>query len=134
MLRITRITDYGFILLGFIAKTSNESLYNSKDLSNELNIPLPTVSKVLKSLVHSGLLESVQGSQGGYKLSLSSDKISAADIIESLEGPVSLTACCVEDGCEFSGVCNVSKSWQKVNTVIVDKLKSVSLLEMISTN
>ena len=134
MLRITRITDYGVILLGFIAKTSNESLYNSKDLSNELNIPLPTVSKVLKSLVHSGLLESVQGSQGGYKLSLSSDKISAADIIESLEGPVSLTACCVEDGCEFSSVCNVSKSWQKVNTVIVNKLKSVSLSEMISIN
>ena len=132
MLRITRLTDYGFILLGFIAKVGDEKLYNSKDLSTELNIPLPTVSKVLKSLVHSNLLKSLQGSQGGYKLALPPNKISAADIIESLEGPVSLTACCVEDGCEFSNVCSVSKSWQKVNTVIVDKLKSVSLIEMIS--
>ena len=134
MLRITRITDYGFILLGFIAKVGDERLYNSKDLSNELDIPLPTVSKVLKSLVHSNLLESHQGSQGGYKLALSADKISAADIIEALEGPVSLTACCVEDGCEFSSICTVSKSWQKVNTVIVNKLKSVSLTEMVSVN
>ena len=102
--------------------------------SSFVYVQFSNLSKVLKSLVHSGLLESVQGSQGGYKLSLSSDKISAADIIEALEGPVSLTACCVEDGCEFSSVCNVSKSWQKVNTVIVNKLKSVSLTEMVSLN
>ena len=85
MLRITRLTDYGFVLLGHIAGCDQNELHNSKDLSSLLSIPLPTVSKVLKSLVQAGLLDSHQGSQGGYKLSKSSDDISAADIIEILE-------------------------------------------------
>ena len=131
MLRITRLTDYGFVLLGHIAGCDQNELHNSKDLSSILSIPLPTVSKVLKSLVQAGLLDSHQGSQGGYKLSKSSNDISAADIIEILEGPVSLTACCVENGCDLN--CSVSKSWQEVNTIIVNKLKSVSLTDMLKS-
>ena len=133
MLRITRLTDYGFILLAKMCEDES-SLQNAKDMSEELDIPLPTVSKVLKLLVQGNLLESQQGSQGGYHLSKPAKEISAAEIIEVLEGPVSMTACCVTDGCDRN--CAVSKSWQKVNAVIVNELKSVSLAEMVadSTN
>lgn len=133
MLRITRLTDYGFILLAKMCEDES-SLQNAKDMSEELDIPLPTVSKVLKLLVKGNLLESQQGSQGGYHLSKPAKEISAAEIIEVLEGPVSMTACCVTDGCDRN--CAVSNSWQKVNAVIVNELKSVSLAEMVadSTN
>lgn len=133
MLRITRLTDYGFILLAKMCEDES-SLQNAKDMSEELDIPLPTVSKVLKLLVQGNLLESQQGSQGGYHLSKPAKEISAAEIIEVLEGPVSMTACCVTDGCDRN--CAVSNSWQKVNAVIVNELKSVSLAEMVadSTN
>ena len=84
MLRITRLTDYGFILLAKMCE--DESLLkNAKDMSEELDIPLPTVSKVLKLLVQGNLLESQQGSQG-YHLSKPAKEISAAEIIEVLEG------------------------------------------------
>ena len=129
MLRITRLTDYGFMLLAQMCQR-DDILFNSKDLSEQLAIPLPTVSKVLKLLVQGTLLESHQGSQGGYRLARSADQISAAEIIEVLEGPVSMTACCITDGCDRN--CSVSNSWQKVNAVIVDKLQSVSLAEMVA--
>ena len=129
MLRITRLTDYGFILLAKMCEDES-SLLNAKDMSEELDIPLPTVSKVLKLLVQGDLLESQQGSQGGYHLSKPAKEISAAKIIEVLEGPVSMTACCVTDGCDRN--CAVSNSWQKVNAVIVNELKSVSLAEMVA--
>lgn len=129
MLRITRLTDYGFILLAEMCG-SGDVLHNAKDLSEKLDIPLPTVSKVLKLLSQGGLLESHQGSQGGYRLARSADKISAAEIIEVLEGPVSLTACCVMDGCDRN--CSVSNSWQKVNAIIVDNLRSVTLATMVA--
>ena len=129
MLRITRLTDYGFILLAKMCEDES-SLQNAKDMSNELDIPLPTVSKVLKLLVQGNLLESQQGSQGGYHLSKKANEISAAEIIEVLEGPVSMTACCVTDGCDRN--CAVSNSWQKVNAVIVNELKSVSLADMVA--
>ena len=129
MLRITRLTDYGFILLAKMCEDES-SLQNAKDMSEELDIPLPTVSKVLKLLVQGNLLESQQGSQGGYLLSKPAKEISAAEIIEVLEGPVSMTACCVTDGCDRN--CAVSNSWQKVNAVIVNELKSVSLADMVA--
>ena len=129
MLRITRLTDYGFILLAKMCEDES-SLQNAKDMSEELDIPLPTVSKVLKLLVQGNLLESQQGSQGGYHLSKPAKEISAAEIIEVLEGPVSMTACCVTDGCDRN--CAVSNSWQKVNAVIVNELKSVSLADMVA--
>ena len=129
MLRITRLTDYGFILLAKMCEDES-LLQNAKDMSEELDIPLPTVSKVLKLLVQGNLLESQQGSQGGYHLSKKANEISAAEIIEVLEGPVSMTACCVTDGCDRN--CAVSNSWQKVNAVIVNELKSVSLADMVA--
>ena len=54
MLRITRLTDYGFILLAKMCEDES-SLQNAKDMSEELDIPLPTVSKVLKLLVQGNL-------------------------------------------------------------------------------
>ncbi|HBO87438.1 MAG TPA: SUF system Fe-S cluster assembly regulator [Verrucomicrobia bacterium] len=128
MLRITRLTDYGFILLAEIFQGKGK-LSNSKDLAEQLDIPLPTVSKVLKLLLQGSLLVSIQGSQGGYRLAREASAISAAEIIEVLEGPVSMTACCITNGCDRN--CAVSNSWQKVNSVIVDKLRSVSLEEMV---
>jgi FeS assembly SUF system regulator len=130
MLRITRLTDYGFILLARMCR-GEDAFFNAKELAEQLAIPLPTVSKVLKLLVQGSLLESHQGSQGGYRLARSAEQISAAEIIEVLEGPVSMTACCVTDGCDRN--CSVSNSWQKVNAIIVDKLRSVSLAEMVAT-
>ena len=130
MLRINRLTDYGFVLLAHLVENEAVENHNARDLSVELDIPLPTVSKVLKMLTQGELLESYQGSQGGYKLARGADKISAAEIIEVMEGPVSLTACCVEDGCDRN--CSVSKSWQKVNGLVVGELRKTSLIDLVA--
>lgn len=130
MLRINRLTDYSFVLLAHLVENEAVENHNARDLSVELDIPLPTVSKVLKILTQGELLESYQGSQGGYRLARGADKISAAEIIEVMEGPVSLTACCVEDGCDRN--CSVSKSWQKVNGLVVGELRKTSLIDLVA--
>lgn len=130
MLRINRLTDYSFVLLAHLVENEAVENHNARDLSVELDIPLPTVSKVLKMLTQGELLESYQGSQGGYRLARGADKISAAEIIEVMEGPVSLTACCVEDGCDRN--CSVSKSWQKVNGLVVGELRKTSLIDLVA--
>jgi FeS assembly SUF system regulator len=130
MLRINRLTDYSFVLLAHLVENEAVENHNARDLSVELDIPLPTVSKVLKILTQGELLESYQGSHGGYRLARGADKISAAEIIEVMEGPVSLTACCVEDGCDRN--CSVSKSWQKVNGLVVGQLRKTSLIDLVA--
>jgi FeS assembly SUF system regulator len=128
MLRITKITDYGFILLAHMANHDLELLHNAKDLSAAIGIPLPTVSKVLKILTQGGILRSHQGSKGGYSLSRPAREISAAEIIEAVEGPVAITDCSSADGCERN--CVVSSSWQRVNSAVTDTLKELTLADM----
>jgi FeS assembly SUF system regulator len=129
MLKITKITDYGFILLAHMADQEEGKLHNAKDLSTTIGIPLPTVSKVLKILTQGGILLSHQGSKGGYSLSRSADRISAAQIIEAVEGPVAITDCTSSEGCERN--CRVSPSWKKVNATVVATLAGVTLADIV---
>lgn len=128
MLRITKITDYGFILLAHMATQDKDLLHNAKDLAAAIGIPLPTVSKVLKILTQGGILQSHQGSKGGYSLARPSGEISAAEIIEAVEGPVAITDCSSAEGCERN--CQVSPSWQRVNGAVIGALKDLSLADM----
>ena len=128
MLRITKIADYGFILLVHMANQDQDMLNNAKDLSASIDLPLPTVSKVLKILTKGGILKSHQGSKGGYSLSRPASKITAEEIIEVIEGPVAITDCSTTDGCERN--CQVSPSWQKVNAAMIGTLQNLTLADM----
>ena len=130
MLRITKITDYGFILLAHMANQDRDLLHNAKDLPAAIGIPLPTVSKVLKILTQGGILSSHQGSKGGYSLIRPASNITAAEIVEAIEGPVAITDCSSADGCERN--CQVSGSWQKVNAAVIGALTSLTLADMAS--
>lgn len=128
MLRITKIADYGFILLAYMANADDNMLHNAKDLSANSGIALPTVSKVLKILTQGGVLQSHQGSKGGYSLARPAYKITASEVIEAVEGPVAITDCSSAEGCERN--CQVSKSWQKINNTVVEALRDLTLADM----
>jgi len=128
MLRITKIADYGFILLVHMANQDRDLLHNAKDLSAAIGIPLPTISKVLKILTQGGILKSQQGSKGGYSLARPASEISAAEIIEVVEGPVAITDCSSATGCERN--CKVSPSWKKVNDTLATTLQELTLADM----
>jgi FeS assembly SUF system regulator len=130
MLRITKISDYGFILLARMAGQDQSLLHNAKDLSAASGLALPTVSKVLKILTKGGILKSHQGSKGGYSLARPANKITAAEILEAVEGPVAITDCSSADGCERN--CVVSTSWQKVNGTVIGALQGLTLADMAS--
>ena len=128
MIRITKIADYGFILLAHMANHDQDVLHNAKDLSATIGIPLPTVSKVLKILTQGGILKSHQGSKGGYSLVRPAEQIAAAEILEAVEGPLAITDCSSADGCERN--CRVSPSWKKVNGTVIRALEELSLADM----
>lgn len=128
MLKITKITDYGFVILVDMVNQDPGILHNAKDLSQRIDIPLPTVSKVLKILTQGGILISHQGSKGGYSLAKPPEEIKALEIIEAVEGPIAFTDCSSEAGCERD--CQVSPSWQRVNSEVVRTLSGLSLTDM----
>ncbi len=134
MLRISKLTDYGTVLLAHLAANQN-AVCSAADVANATGIAVPTVSKLLKSLGRCGLVTSTRGSNGGYQLARDPHEISAADIIDALEGPVSITECsAVDSQCEHEGVCSVGGAWQKVNIAIRRALDDVTLSDLLRTN
>ena len=108
-----------------------KGMYNAKELAEATGMPLPTVTRILKMLSNAKLLESQRGPQGGYSLTRSAKEISVAEVIEAMEGPISLTECASEDcGCSYEAYCAVGKPWQKINKTIKEVLQSINLAEM----
>ena len=79
MIRITRETDYGIVLMASMARNSDQS-FSAATLAKEGRLPLPMVSKILKALARAGLLLSQRGARGGYCLARAPEDISAAEM------------------------------------------------------
>ncbi len=130
MLRISKLTDYGTVVLASLV-TSRHKVVSAAEIAGHTNISLPTVSKLLKTLARAGLVESTRGANGGYRLSRDPERISAGDIIEALEGPVSITECLSNDShCDYEHQCSPCSAWRSVNTAIRVALSEVSLMEL----
>ncbi len=132
MIRMTRVTDYGIVLLTYFARGPEETLHTARDLARDAHLPLPTVNKVLKTLTRHGLLESHRGVKGGYTLARHPEEISVAEIISATEGPVAMTECTVDGpgGCDHESECPVTDNWQRINQAIQEALDGITLAEM----
>ena len=130
MLRISRLTDYATVLLAVLA-SEPQQLKTAAALAQETRIALPTASKLLKQLQRAGLVSSTRGLHGGYQLARPAAQISAAAILDALEGPVALTDCSVGHGqCEIEESCRVGRVWQRLNLAIRRALYDVSLAQL----
>ena len=130
MLRMSKLTDYGTLVLAQLA-ASPDGLASAGQVADATHIAQPTVSKLLKSLARAGLVVSARGPQGGYQLARRPELISAAEIIDALEGPVAITECSSADGaCDLESFCRVGRSWQKINQSIRLALQTVTLSDL----
>ena len=131
MIRMTKQTDYGFILLSRLAEQP-QRVAAAPELAAETRLPLPMVSKILKILVRRGLLTSQRGIRGGYGLARAPREIAAAEILQALEGPVALTVCV--DGspgeCDREAYCAVRGHWQRINQAVRQALSGITLADL----
>ena len=131
MLRVTKLADYGIVILTHLA--NNRSIKaNARDISGEVRLPLPVVSKILKLLARHGLVESYRGTKGGYGLARSPEAISVAQIIRALEGPIAVTECTdkLRGDCGLQTGCPVCTNWHRINQAIHQALETITLAEM----
>lgn len=133
MIRMSRLADYGVILMTHIANRSAVML-SGPEIAADLKLPAPTVSKVLKRLGQAGLLISHRGAKGGYTLAQAPEAVSVADIIAAVEGPIALTEC-IDDSpgaCDIEAFCPTRRNWRIINDTVREALSRVSLADMLS--
>jgi FeS assembly SUF system regulator len=131
MIRITRQTDYGILLLSQMASRPLSEVHTAKHAAQQSGIPLPMASKILKALAKGGLLVSHRGVKGGYTLATSAERISIGDVIQALEGPIGITECSSSPGtCEREGSCPVQTNWKRISVAMRDALDRIPLSDM----
>ena len=130
MLRMSKLTDYGTMVLAEL-DASDTGWTTAGQVADATHLHQPTVSKLLKALVHSGLVVSTRGAQGGYALARPAADISAAEILDALEGPVAITECSSSHGvCDLESYCRVGTAWQRINSSIRKALEGISLADL----
>ena len=134
MLRMSRLTDYGTVVLAHLA-SNDSTCVSAAEVAQISGIALPTVSKLLKSLAKAELVRSTRGAHGGYRLARQPQKISAVEVIDALEGPVSITECSSSNShCDYEHNCNVGNAWQRINIAIRRALDDISLADLQRVN
>lgn len=127
MLRISKLADYGTVVMVHLAKHGQE-LCNARDIALHTHLSVPTVSKILKRLTSAGLLTSVRGVAGGYRLQRPANEISVSQIIFALEDHRGFTECSLQPNeCSLQGVCTIQGNWRLISHAIETALDSVSL-------
>ena len=132
MLRVTKLTDYATVVLTVLAARPGEVL-SAGELAERAGLEIPTVAKVLKPLAQAGLVEGFRGAGGGYRLAREAGAISLVEVVEAMEGPLGMTECSLHDGaCGIQHSCGVRANWRRINDVVADALRAVTLAEMLA--
>ena len=136
MFRLSKMADYGILMLVYVAGSEAGSLHTARDLAAHSKLPVTTVSKVVKKLVREGFLMSKRGMRGGYTLARPATAIGMVEVITALEGPVALTACAAhqsrEATCDIERTCPARQPWQRLNALLVGALANITLADMVS--
>jgi FeS assembly SUF system regulator len=130
LLRISKLTDYATVILATLA-TDSARQRTGAEIARSIHLPATTVSKLLKQLHGAGLVASTRGLHGGYRLARPARQISAAAILDALEGPLALTECSTgHSQCDLQANCSVGGSWQRINHAIRQSLDEITLAEL----
>src|SRR5436190_24301208 len=133
MLRLSKKADYALMAMKHLATRPDAASASAREIAEQYDIPIELMAKVLQQLARRGLLTSHQGTRGGYQLSKATTAISVADIIQAIDGPLTVTACSTEDEqCGQFAKCNVRDPLWRIKDRIVAALATGSAAEIAS--
>ena len=131
MLRLSKKADYALMAMKHLAIRPDSPSASAREIAEQYDIPIELMAKVLQQLARRGLLTSHQGTRGGYRLGRASSAISVADIIQAIDGPLTVTACSTEkNDCEQYSKCSIRDPLWQIKERIVDALGMVTIAEM----
>ncbi len=133
MLRLSKKADYALMSMKHLAMRPDGGSASAREIAEQYDIPIELLAKVLQRLVRTGLLVSTQGTRGGYTLRRAASAISVADVIQAIDGPLTVTACSTDNNdCEQYNKCSIRDPLWQIRERIVQALGTVTIAEMAS--
>ena len=131
MLKISKLTDYGLLASIYLVRRQPE-VVSAREIAEFYHLPVPMITKVLKTLHHGGIIESHRGAGGGYSFELDAAVLTMGDVIEALEGPWDLVECESLDDrgdavCTIRTGCPSRRFMSNINRAIKGAFDQISL-------
>lgn len=131
MLRLSKKADYALLAMRHLAAHSDREAVSARELAEAYDIPGELLAKVLQQLVRAHLLDSHQGIRGGYGLARPAAVVSVADVIQAIDGPLTVTACSEADhSCDQFSKCNIRDPLWRIKDRIISALAATSVAEL----
>ena len=130
-MQLTRAADYGVRVMIQLATSPKEQRVLLPDLAAATDAPESFLSKVLQALSHAGLIDSKRGHSGGFYLSNRGRKASMREVVEAIDGPITLNICLVSGkSCHRKSTCPAHPVWERAQMAMLDVLSQAMIAEM----
>ena len=134
-LQLTNQADYATRAMFCLAKNGHDRLVPSNEIAEKMNISPMFLSRINSLLSLAGLINTRRGARGGISLAKEPSEISLYDVIAAVDGSVVLRHCHSDPGaCERREECEIRPVWDGINDMLVEKLKSISLQDLVDHN
>jgi FeS assembly SUF system regulator len=131
MFRLNKLTDYGIVLMSHVVNNPEAATHTAQELAAATQLPPATVGKILRELLQHKLLVSHRGMKGGYELARPADRISVADVIAALEGPIGFTECSSAPGCcQLERSCTIRDNSRVISRALERALETIRLSDL----
>ena len=128
MFQISRRVDYAMRVMVELGQREAGAIVSTREISRRTAVPKAFLHKITTDLVKSSLVSTSSGPMGGLALAQPSSEITVLQIIEAIEGPISINVCLVRPHeCPRDMVCPVHGLWGRLQTALVAELQIVTL-------
>lgn len=122
---------YSLMIMTYIAQNQKDSAVPLKEIAENKGMGIKYLEIIVASLNKAGLLDSVRGKNGGYKLNRPPKEYSLLSILNAAEGSLAPVACVEKDICENANTCKTYKMWKELDGIIENYLSNKTLEDIL---
>ena len=128
LMQISRRVDYGLRAVIYLSDQDPEKCCSIAEIAKHQGVPRKFLEKIIQDLIRGGLIKSKRGSLGGYMLARPADAISFHDVIEAIEGPITVNACLDDEiGCDQLPRCTMAGVWSDIQRSVTEVLSRTTI-------
>jgi Rrf2 family protein len=131
-MQITRQADYAIRAMHYLSTLKYGERAATSRIAETKRIPSSFLAKIISQLSIAGLINTSRGAHGGVSLARTASEISILDVVEAIDGPVTLNDCTLNiDACGFGPECPIRPIWCESQAELVNRLKSTSFALLV---
>ena len=134
-MQITRQADYALRAMIYLAKLDPTQRAATSQIAEEQRIPPSFLAKIISQLSIAGLIHTSRGARGGVSMARSPEEVSVLEVVEAIDGPISLNDCTGDpSACPFGEDCPLRPLWCETQAELIDRLRKTNFARFVSVS